>query len=205
MICYDVTWWCVVSFAARVEGFIFVPKLFAPAATGLWVQAFGFTYPLVTVVVLGCFALLWIALVVPESLPPDSPVRAVPLDLNPMQTFRNLLFIYHHDVKLGRSPLPLISVSFGLYFVTYISFGSVIILYCKHVFNWGPDTIGFFDGLDGGVHAASMFFAPALAHKICRREFSLLNWIQAGYLSRYVLLETPVAVIRTSTGWHWPL
>lgn len=173
-----------------MEGFIFLPKLFSPVGTGLWVKSFGFTYPLVAIAVLGCLALLWIICMVPESLPLNAAVRNVPLDLNPMQTFRNILFIYQHKVKLGRSPLLLISVAFCLYYITYISFGSVIILYCKHVFNWGPDTIGFFDGLDGGVHACSMFFAPFLVHQICRREFTLLNWIQLGYITRLVMYCT---------------
>jgi Na+/melibiose symporter-like transporter len=167
-----------------VEGFIFLPKLFAPVVTGLWVKSYGFTYPLLAAAMLGCLALLWVLCMVPESLPPDAAVRSVPLDLNPMQTFRNILFIYQHEVKLGQSPLLLISVSFCLYFITYISFGSVLILYCKHVFNWGPDTIGFFDGLDGGVHAGSMFFAPLLVHQVFGREFTLLNWIQVGYVTR---------------------
>jgi Na+/melibiose symporter-like transporter len=150
----------------------------------LWVKAYGFTYPLIAAILLGCCAIVWVVFVLPESLPPNAAVRSVPLDLNPMQTFRNVAFIYHHKVKLGRSPLLLISISFCFYFVTYISFASVVILYCKHVFNWGPDTIGFFDGLDGGVHAGSMFFAPYIVHSVFQREFSLLNWIQSGYIAR---------------------
>eukprot|EP00661_Eupelagonemidae_sp_cell13_P005501 gene5501-772_t len=137
-----------------VEGFIFAPKLFAPVGTGLWVEAYGFTYPLVTTVLLGCAALLWIVFMRPESLPQNAAIRQVPLDLNPMQTFRNVSFIYYHQAKRGRSPLLLISISFCFYYITYISFASVVILYGKHVFNWGPDTIGFFDGLDGGIGLA---------------------------------------------------
>jgi Na+/melibiose symporter-like transporter len=158
--------------------------------SGLWVKAHGFTLPLIVVAALGGVALLWIAVMVPESLPPDAAVRSDALHLNPMQTFRNLSFLYHHKAKLGKSPLLLMSVSFCLYYVTYISFATVVILYCKHVFSWGPDTIGFFDGLDGGVHACSMLFAPLLVHTACQREFSLLNWIQTAYISRSGLSDS---------------
>lgn len=166
-----------------MEGFIFIPKLFAPVLSGLWVKAYGFTYPLVAAAGLGVVSLLWVLCMVPESLPADAPVRDVPLSINPMQSFQNILFIYQHKVKRGRSPLLPICLAFCLYYITYISFINVFILYGKHVFNWGPDTIGFFDGLNGGVHAASMFFAPHVVHWICGREFMLMSWMQAGYVA----------------------
>lgn len=168
------------------RGLFFCPNCLPPICTGIWAEHAGFTGPLIACVVLGCIALMFTICFVPESLVNEDVKKTDKFSLNPGETFKNIAFIFKHKAKHGKSPLFLISFSFCLYYITYISFNSVLILYCKHVFNWGPDMIGYFDGLEGGVHASSMFFAPLLVHECLGKEFSLLNWVQSGYLARFL-------------------
>lgn len=167
------------------EGAIFLPKLIAPISAGVIASIYGYSYPLIVGMGFSIVAFLWV-LFIPESLPLDSPVRQQPLSLSPFTTFYNIAFIFKHqsDMESGKSAVPYIAVAFCIYYVAYVGSGPVMILYAKHAFNWGPDYIGYFDGVEGGVHAISMLFIPVLVHFITQRNFKLLSWIQVGYFCR---------------------
>ena len=166
-----------------------MPKLVMPIATGLWAHACGFSYPLAAGVVMGCVALIWLMAVVPESLSQHAEVRTVPLDLNPIGTLQNVAFIYQHKAKRGQSPLLYISLAFCLYYIAEMCFPRVFILYCVHMFNWGADTIGVYDGINGGLYALSMLFAPKIVKRLLGKELSLLNWLIIGYIARLATFQ----------------
>ena len=168
------------------EGAIFLPKLVAPVLGGLVATFWGFSYPLAVGIGFTLLAMLWVVYI-PESLPEKSPCRQEPLSLSPLQTFYNIAFIFQHKTKSGTmSALPFIAISFCVYYVAYVGAAPVMILYAKHRFNWGPDFIGYFDGVEGGVHAFSMLCIPLIVHYITQRNFKLLSWLQVGYFFRYV-------------------
>jgi len=167
------------------EGCIFLPKLVGPVCAGIWASYYGFVYPLALGVALCVIALIW-SCCIPESLPLHSECRKAPLSLHPLRTFQNIAYLFQHKPKCGSSPLPLLSLAFCLYYTAYVGFAPVFVMYVKHVFNWGPDLIGYYDGADGGVHAFSMLFVPAMFTYAVGREFRLVSWIHAGYMVRYV-------------------
>jgi MFS family permease len=167
------------------EGAIFLPKLIAPISAGVIASIYGYSYPLVVGMGLSILAFVWV-LFTPESLPLDSEVRQQPLSLSPLTTFQNIAFIFKHksDSESGKSAVPYVAVAFCIYYVAYVGSGPVLILYAKHTFNWGPDFIGYFDGVEGGVHAISMLFFPLFVHYITGRNFKLISWIQVGFFCR---------------------
>ena len=165
------------------EACIFIPKLICPVLTGIWVTYYGFTFPLLCGIILATCGAIWI-LFMPESLPLDSPCRAIPLSLNPLSTVSNMVFLFRQQPEQGRSPIPFLSVSFSIAFAVIVGFSNVMILYAKHTYHWGPDLVGYYDGLDGGISAFSMLCVPALVRNLLGKEYHLLGWIGAGYVFR---------------------
>lgn len=170
------------------EACIFIPKLFCPVLAGLWAASYGFTLPLLAGVVFGLAGTAWVCFI-PESLPLDSPCRDVPLSLNPLSTLVNIAFLFKQKPVSGRSPIPFISVAFSMAFACYVGFAQVFVLYAKHKFNWGPDLLGYYDGLDGGISAFSMLCFPAVVKAITSKEYQLISWLQVGYLFRFYYMN----------------
>jgi MFS family permease len=165
------------------EACIFIPKLFCPVLTGIWAASYGFILPLLTGVIIGFMGLVWV-LFIPESLPLDSDCRLAPMSLHPLSTFYNIAYLFKQEVTTGRSPIPFISVAFSMAFACYIGFGPVMLLYAKHKYNWGPDLIGYYEGIDGGISAFSMLCFPYIVKAVTKREHTLISYIQVGYLFR---------------------
>lgn len=166
------------------EACIFIPKVFCPALTGIWASYYGFVLPLLASTILAIIGTIWV-IFIPESLPEDSECRAVPLSLNPLTTLVNISYLFKFNPVSGRSPIPYVSVSFSMAFCCFVGFSSVLLLYTKHKFHWGPDLIGYYDGIDGIVSAFSMLCLPSLVNWATKKEYPMLSWIQVGYLFRY--------------------
>lgn len=165
------------------EACIFIPKIFCPVLTGIWAASYGFALPLLAGTVLAVIGAAWV-LFIPESLPLDSDCRDIPLSLNPLSTIVNISYLFKHDPTSGKSPIPHISVAFSMALCCMVGFATTMLLYAKHKFHWGPDSIGFFDGVEGIITAFSMLCLPAIVKTASDREYSLLAWVQTGYLFR---------------------
>jgi MFS family permease len=79
------------------EATIMTPEVFGPVLTGIWASYYGFFLPLLLGVILSAVAIIYIALL-PESLPPDAHSRTQPLQLSPLQTFSNVMFLFTYRV-----------------------------------------------------------------------------------------------------------
>lgn len=80
------------------EATIMTPEVFGPVLTGIWASYYGFFLPLLLGVIFSGIAILYVALL-PESLPPDAESRNQPLQLNPLQTFTNVMFLFTYRMK----------------------------------------------------------------------------------------------------------
>jgi len=189
------------------EATIMTPEVFGPVLTGIWATYYGFFVPLLLSVIISALAICYIA-VLPESLPPDAQSRTKSLQLNPLQTFYNLSYLFTHAIDVDqkehlhsvvvpeptalsakpkeRSPLPLVGFAFMLFFMAAMGQSVVRVVYVKHRFNWNSSLIGIYDGMEGLVVAMSMVFAPsAIQVVLCRSTpFKLITWLQLGLFFR---------------------
>lgn len=158
------------------------PKIFAPVGTGILAHRYGFTCPLYLLLGVLCIAILWV-LFIPESLPLGAPSRRKHFRVNLLQTVHNikLLLTYEGGVS-GRSPVPHIALAFLLYCVCIMANILISILYVKHKFNWSPETLGYYEGLDGSIDTLSMLFAPAILQ--CFINMDMMEWLQLGFFIR---------------------
>lgn len=184
------------------EASIFAPEVFAPVLTGVWATYYGYFIPLLLGLITGALALIYLFLL-PESLPPDAPSRKQTLRVNPLQTFTNLKFLFTYKFETaqadeasdnaitrtqpedpGASPLPLMGISFLIYFMAAMGQAAVRIVYWKHAFGWNSSLIGIYDGLEGLVISLSMIFAPRVMEWLFGWKLKIITWVQIGYLTR---------------------
>lgn len=165
------------------EASIFGAQIFCPVLTGIWAEYYGFTLPFLCGIAFTGFALIYL-IFIPESLPIDAPSRNKKLELDFLQTFKNLLFIFQYKCPEGSSPLPWVGMSFFSFFMVTIGYSTVKIIYVKHRYGWNSSTIGIFDGLEGFLTMISMLLAPATFKKFTPLNISVITWIQIGYFAR---------------------
>lgn len=199
---------------SMTEATIFVPQVFAPVITGIWATYYGFFVPLVAGIVVAVIAVINIILL-PESLPLDAESRRQPLKLSPFQTFTSIIFLFTYKHKLDealdespmlsspaasiseeevivvkskteRSPLPIMGMSFFIYFMALLGKAAVFVIYAKNRFGWDSGVIGIYSGLEGLVVSLSMIFGSYVAKRVFGAwgNFSLMTWIQIGYFFR---------------------
>lgn len=165
------------------EASLYFGKIVGPIASGLYANYYGFKVPFLACAVIVFCATLFVVFM-KESLPPSLSSRRKEVVLNPFQTLDNISLIFTHRPKLGQSPLPLVAVSFFLYYLALMGWVSVIYLYLKFRFNWGAFMLGLFDSANGLIQALSMTVMPHIVTRVCRHEFKLITWVHIGYLCR---------------------
>lgn len=162
---------------------VFAPQVLAPVLTGIWAKYYGFELPLLAAVVLVISAGVYV-LLLPESLPPLAASRYTLLHLDPLQTFRNLRFLFRYKAVKGRSPLPWVGFAFFLFFMASLGGQAVNVVYTKHRFHWDSDLIGIFDGCNGLLFTISMIATPRLFTAMTGVHLKVITWIQIGYIFR---------------------
>ena len=156
---------------------MFLAKVLAPIGGGIWVTMEGFDAPLLGFLGIGVVGAVWLLVMVEETL-----LVKLPMVVNPMQTYHNILLLFTQQPATGTSILPLLCTAFLLYFVAGISEVHIFYIYVKHRFGWGADLMGYFDGLSAAILAFSMSLLPSIVDKIYHVES--ISWIHIGLLFR---------------------
>lgn len=79
--------------------------------------------------------------------------------------------------------IPLLSVAFLLFFITYQGNNEIFILYLKHKFDWNPALIGGYEALESFVTTFGMLVLPFVIKKVTGR-FVNTHWLLIGYMTR---------------------
>jgi MFS family permease len=169
---------------SATEATIFFPQVFAPVLSGIWAKYYGFGLPLLIGVVLSAAVSCYL-LTIPESLPERADSRTKRFEVDPLETFKNMRFLFSYQCEEGDSPLPWIGGAFLIFFTAVIGQTTIKIVYMKHMLDWDSGVIGVYDGLEGLIMSVSMLFAPDFFANVFSMKLSVISWIQIGYAIRF--------------------
>jgi MFS family permease len=79
--------------------------------------------------------------------------------------------------------IPLLSMAFLFFFITYQGNNEIFILYLKHKFNWNPALIGGYEALESFVTTFGMLVLPFVMKKVTGK-FVNTHWLLIGYMIR---------------------
>ena len=178
-------------------------KVLAPYCSGLWAQNRGFAQPLGFASSLCVAAVVWVQVVLPETVLPSARRKALTIPLDPLKTFRNLLYVYRPKDRTSPSTtatttpattlfaksapfdLPVQISAYFLFFVGYMFDRAVFVLYEKKVFGLNSEAIGFLDSYQNLLIITSLLLLPAavqLLGRLCGRREGLYFWTDHFYV-----------------------
>lgn len=158
------------QYFAYLEATNTLAHIVAPLTSGLWAQSKGFVEPLGFAAGLCLVAFLWVNCVLPEA---PQLLSSAAITLDPLKTFRNLMFIYTYSSssasslssKTLHSNISLPFTANFLYFFAYMVEKAVYVVYQKHVFHFDSGWIGGIDSYQSLLSAVSMISLPAIARR----------------------------------------
>ena len=168
---------------SSVESCLFVAKIIGPLGAGIWASRYGFITPLILSVIITMTSIAAV-LCIPESLPESAEIRKTPLRIDLFKTFQNIRLLFSFVPLYGQSPLPWVIGAFFIYFIGVMGDSAIFFVFVKHVFNWGPDLIGYYVATEGCLQMFSMLILPDILEYLMGHPLDDIIWIQTGYLSR---------------------
>lgn len=157
---------------SMVELCIIVPKIIGFLLSGLISKYYGFVITLFVILTFNIFSFIF-AYIIPESLP-----KRIDDDLKIINTFRNLkLLLYDSNIII-----KLLSFAYFLFYFCLIASSGLDILYFKHKFQWGSDSIGYYQAIEGAISSISMLFICKISNTY--NKLTIIHWIGIGYFFR---------------------
>eukprot|EP01041_Mallomonas_annulata_P010640 gene10640-22207_t len=144
-----------------VEACLYLAKIIGPLSAGIWASKF-------------------------ESLPKDAICRQNTIKLDVFKTFSNIKLFFTFIPIKGLSPLPWLISAFFSYFIGAMGESAIFYLYMKHMYSWGPATIGYYIAVEAVLQMICMLILPYVILYIFQVELSDIVWIQFGFLARTI-------------------
>jgi hypothetical protein len=157
-------------------------KVVGPISAGYYASKNGFFPPLAVATIIALLVVIFVN-IIPESLSLD---QQQSFKIEPLKSFQNIKVLFTLKTISGTSPLPLISIAFGLYFTTYLGYLNVYVLYLKHTFNSSVEIIGYYASAESVVSVFSMLILPSILKRLLGNIVKSIYWVQIGYVAQSI-------------------
>jgi len=167
---------------SMLESFLIMSKVVGPISAGYYASKNGFFPPLAVATIIALLVVIFVN-IIPESLSLD---QQQSFKIEPLKSFQNIKVLFTLKTISGTSPLPLISIAFGLYFTTYLGYLNVYVLYLKHTFNSSVEIIGYYASAESVVSVFSMLILPSIIKRLLGNIVKSIYWVQIGYVAQSI-------------------